>query len=154
MIPTRAKLQYDYPDPRAARWRGIQLTFVLTKFWKMENAMKPKLVAPTVIAMTLGFVNLSASAFTPSSPMGEVAPLSAAKRTIQIDAKTRYVNVTANETVRFEANGHAFALRFRGSPATTFAFVPSVFDLSQVAPAGVLDHKVTAYVAPDPLYIP
>jgi len=78
--------------------------------------------------------------------MGEVAPLSAATRTIQIDAKTKYVNVTANETVKFEANGSAFAIYFAGGL--------SAFDLNQLAPAGVLDHKVTAYVAPDPVYLP
>ena len=116
--------------------------------------MKLKLVVLAVIVMTLGLVNLSASAFTPSSPMGEVVPLSGAMHTIPIDAKTKYVNVTADETVKFEANGNAFAINFSGSPATTFALVPSAFDLNQLAPAGVLDHKVTAYVAPDPLYIP
>ena len=115
--------------------------------------MKPKLVILTVMATTLGFLNLSASAFTPSRSMGEVVPLSGAMRTIPIDAKTKYVNVTAHETVKFVANGNAFAITFSGSPATTFAFVPSVFDLNQLAPAGVLDHKVTVYVAPDPLYI-
>ena len=115
--------------------------------------MRVKLVVLTVIATTLGFLNLSASAFTPGSPMGEVVPLSAAMRTIPIDAKTKYVNVTAHETVKFVANGNAFAINFSGSSATTFAFVPSVFDLAQLAPAGVLDHKVTVYVAPDPLYI-
>ena len=115
--------------------------------------MRPKLVVSTVIAMTLGLVNLSASAFTPSS-MGEVVPLSRAMRTIPIDAKTKYVNVTAHETVKFEANGNAFAVTFSGSPATTFAFVPSMFDLNQLAPLGVLNHKVTVYVAPDPLYLP
>src|ERR1700674_2928854 len=119
----------------------------------MENVMKPKLVVPTVIALALGSLNLSASAFTPSSPIGEVVPLSGAMRTIPIDAKTKYVNVTAHETVKFVANGNAFATNFSGSSATTFAFVPSVFDLNQLAPAGVLDHKVTVYVAPDPLYI-
>src|SRR6202795_522890 len=103
----------------------------------MENAMKRKLVVLTVIAMTLGFANLSASALTPSF-MGAVAPLSGAVRTIPIDAKTKYVNVTAHETVKFEANGKAFAISFSGSSATTFAFVPSVFDLNQLAPAGVL----------------
>jgi hypothetical protein len=116
--------------------------------------MKPKLVVPIVIVMTLGFVNSSASAFTPSSPMGEVVPLSAAMRTIPIDAKTKYVNVTAHETVKFVANGNAFAVNFSGSSATAFAFVPSAFDFDQLAPAGVLDHKVTVYIAPDPLYIP
>jgi Heavy-metal resistance protein CzcE len=115
--------------------------------------MRVKLVVLTVIATTLGFLNLSASAFTPGSPMGEVVPLSAATRTVPIDAKTKYVNVTAHETVKFVVNGNAFAINFSGSSATTFAFVPSVFDLAQLAPAGVLDHKVTVYVAPDPLYI-
>ena len=115
--------------------------------------MKPKLVVLTVVALTVGFVNLSANAFMPRNPIGEVVPLSGAMRTIPINAKTKYVNVTAHETVKFVANGKAFAINFSGSPATTFAFVPSVFDLSQLAPAGVLDHKVTVYVAPDPLYI-
>ena len=119
----------------------------------MENVMKPRVVILTVIAITLGFLNLSASAFTPTSPMGKVVPLSGAMRTIPIDAKAKYVNVTAHETVKFVANGNAFAVTFSGSPATTFAFVPSVFDLNQLAPAGVLNHKVMVYVAPDPLYI-
>jgi hypothetical protein len=107
--------------------------------------MKPKLVVPIVIAMTLGFVNLSASAFTRSSLMGEIVPQLGAMRTIRIDAKTKYVNVTANETVKFEANGNAFAINF--------ASELSAFDLNQLAPAGALDHKVTVYVAPDPLYL-
>jgi len=115
--------------------------------------MKPKLVILTVMATTLGLLNLSASAFTPSRPMGQVVPLWGAMRTIPIDAKTKYVNVTAHETIKFVANGNAFAITFSGSPATTFAFVPSVFDLNQLAPAGVLNHNVTVYVAPDPLYI-
>jgi hypothetical protein len=119
----------------------------------MERVMKPKLVIPIVIAMTLGFVNFSASALAPSSPVAEVVPQLGAMRTVRIDAKTRYVNVTANETVKFEADGKAFAITFNGSPATTFAFVPSVFDLNQLAPAGALNHKVMVYVAPDPLHI-
>jgi Heavy-metal resistance protein CzcE len=116
--------------------------------------MKPKMVVLTVIAMTLGLVNLSASASTPKSPLGEVVPLSGATRTIPIGAKTKYANVTAHETVKFVANGNAFAVRFSDSPATAYAFVPSAFDFEQLAPAGVLNHKVTVYVAPDPLYIP
>jgi hypothetical protein len=85
--------------------------------------------------------------------MGEIVSLSGVMRTIPIDAKTKYVNVTAHETVKFVVNGNTFAINFSGSSATTFAFVPSVFDLAQLAPAGVLDHKVTVYVAPDPLYV-
>lgn len=115
--------------------------------------MKQKLVILTVIAMTSGFFHLSASAFTPNIPMGVAVPLSAATRTIPIDAKTKYVNVTAHETVKFLANGSAFAITFNGSSTTKFAFTPSVFDLNQLAPAGVLNHRVTVYVAPDPLYM-
>ena len=115
--------------------------------------MKPRFVVLTVIAMTLAFLNFSASAFTLGSPMGQVVPLSGATRTIPIDAKTKYINVTAHETVKFVANGNAFAIAFSGGAATTFAFVPSTFDLNQLAPAGVLDHKVTVYVGPDPLLI-
>lgn len=115
--------------------------------------MKQKLVILAAIAMTSSFFHLSASAFAPNIPMGVVVPPSLATRTIPIDAKTKYVNVTAHETVKFLANGSAFAITFNGSPATAFAFVPSVFDLNQLAPSGVLSHKVTVYVAPDPLYI-
>jgi len=107
--------------------------------------MKPKLVLFTAVAMALGFVTLPTSAFRPSF-MGEVVPLSGAVRTIPIGAKTKYVNVTAHETVRFEANGGAFAVSFAG--------VLPQFDLTLIAPPGVLDHKVTVYVAPDPLYLP
>jgi Heavy-metal resistance protein CzcE len=107
--------------------------------------MKPKPALLIAIAMTLGIVNLPAIAFTPSL-MGEVVPLSGAARTIQIDAKTKYVNVTAHETVKFEANGNAFAI--------SFSDVLPQFDLRLLAPAGVLDHRVIVYVAPDPLYLP
>ena len=112
--------------------------------------MKPKAAVLTVIAMTLGLVNLPASAFTPGS-VGEVVPTSSAMRTIPIGAETKYVTVTAHETVKFVVNGSAFAMTINGSPATTFAFVPTVFDLNELAPAGVLDHRVRVYVAPDPL---
>ena len=109
--------------------------------------MKPGLIALTVIAMTLGVMNLSASAATSStsSLKGEVVPLSGAMRTIKIDAKTTYVNVTGHETVKFETNGNAFAIRFADDLQQ--------FELNQLAPAGVIDHKVTVYVAPDPVYL-
>jgi hypothetical protein len=81
----------------------------------------------------------------PTSLLGEVAPISVATRTIPITAKTRYVNVNANETVKFETSGTPFAVNFAG--------IRSSYDLNQIAPAGALDHEVKVYVAPDPLYI-
>ena len=109
--------------------------------------MKPKLAVLTVIAMTLGFLNLSASAFAPGSPIGQVVPLSGAMRTIPVDAKTKYVNVTAHETVEFVADGNAFAMNFSGSPATAFAFVPGTgpLALSRVASFAAEPAKSTAF---------
>jgi len=96
------------------------------------------------VAVTLGLLSLSAYAFQSRNLTGELAPLSAATRTIQIEARTKYVNVTEHETVKFEAGGQAFAIRFGGEYP--------VFDLNQLAPAGALDHNVRVYVAPDPQY--
>jgi Heavy-metal resistance protein CzcE len=105
--------------------------------------MKMNLVASVAVTFTL--VSLSAYAFRSGSLTGELVPQSAATRTIQIEAKTKYVNVTEHEAVRFQANGHVFAIRFFGQSP--------VLDLNQLAPAGALDHKVRVYVAPDPLYL-
>jgi hypothetical protein len=67
-----------------------------------------------------------------------------ATRTIAIHPTTRYVNVTGGEIVRFTVGDKSFAWNFSGRPSS--------FDLSAVAPPGMLDRKVTAYVAPNPLY--
>jgi Heavy-metal resistance protein CzcE len=114
--------------------------------FELENTMNLKSALPMAISITLVFTSLSATALAPKSIVGEVAPPTAARRTISIDDKTKYVNVTGNETVKFEVSGREFAVYFSDGSA--------MFDLNQVAPAGVLNHKVTAYVAPDPLYLP
>lgn len=109
--------------------------------------MKAKLIALLIAAMTFGLGGLPASASPQSSNslLGEAVPLSAAKRTIRIDARTRYVNVTEHETIKFESNGSAFAIYFRGALYG--------FDLNRLAPPNALDHKVTVWIAPDPLYL-
>lgn len=108
--------------------------------------MKTKLIAPLIAVLTFALASLPADASPqPSNSLGEVAPLWTAKRTIRIDARTKYVNVTEHETVRFVTNGTAFAIYFRG--------LVTGFDLNKLAPAGTLDHKVTVWVAPDPLYL-
>ncbi len=77
--------------------------------------------------------------------LGAAAPVLAAERTIVIAPDTRYVNVIGGETVKFVAGDKSFAWTFDGAYSS--------FDLNQTAPAGMLDHKVTAYVAPNPLYL-
>jgi len=77
---------------------------------------------------------------------GLPAPATAAARTIEIGPDTTYVNVEGGETIRFVANGREFAWNFM------VARTVHSFDLNEVAPAGMLDHTVRAYVSPDPKY--
>lgn len=77
--------------------------------------------------------------------LGEPAPLSAATRAIVITPTTHYVNVTGGEIVKFVVGDKAFAWNFDSEFAPAFA-------LNLAAPPGMLDHKVMAYVAPNPLY--
>jgi len=74
--------------------------------------------------------------------MGMPAVVSMATRTIAIKPDTKYVNVTGGEIIRFTVGDKDFAWNFNGPLSS--------FDLARVAPA-VLDRKVTAYVAPNPL---
>lgn len=99
-------------------------------------------------------IMLSAGASSFASPLpridllGDPAPISASTRTIVISPTTRYVNVTGGETIRFIVGNQSFAWSFDGSTNV------ASFDLNRTAPAGLLDHKVTAYVAVNPLYVP
>ncbi|HJV84443.1 MAG TPA: CzcE family metal-binding protein [Noviherbaspirillum sp.] len=78
---------------------------------------------------------------------GDPAPTDAATQSIVIPPETRWVNVTGGDTVKFVVGEKAFAWTFN------VARTVNSFDLSRVAPPGVLDHHVEAYVAPDPKYI-
>jgi hypothetical protein len=78
---------------------------------------------------------------------GDPAAPSAAQRTIVINPNTKYVNVEGGEVVRFVAEGKEFAWNF------FVAKTVSSFRLNEVAPPGMLDHEVRAYVSPDPRYI-
>lgn len=78
----------------------------------------------------------------PGYLLGQAAPSSQAARTVVITPSTRYVNVVEGEVVTFVANGTPFTWNFDCPPGT------SSFPLNRVAPAGVLDHAVTAYVQP------
>ena len=80
----------------------------------------------------------------PVALLGNPAPPDTATRTIAIHPTTRYVNVTGGEIVLFTVGDKSFAWNFSGRPSS--------FDLSVVAPPGMLDRKVTAYIAPNPLY--
>ena len=110
--------------------------------------MKTKSYIPAIVALTLSFSALSSMAATPDELLGDPVPAAApAQRTIAITPDTKYVNVEGGQTVRFDVGGQTFAWNFDGSVTV------GSFDLNRVAPPGLLDHPVTAYVSPNPLYM-
>jgi hypothetical protein len=108
--------------------------------------MKTKLLVPAVLASALSLTALSSIAAAPLKLLGDPAPETAAERTIRITPDTKYVNVDGGQVVRFDVGGRTFTWNFDTAQTVTS------FDLNQVAPPGLLDRAVTAYVAPNPLY--
>lgn len=83
----------------------------------------------------------------PVSFFGDPAPNAAATQTIVIAPDTKWVNVTGGDTVKFVVDDKSFAWAFNVATGV------SNFDLSRVAPPGMLNRRVDAYVAPDPKYM-
>ncbi|PFH10452.1 heavy-metal resistance protein CzcE [Collimonas sp. PA-H2] len=105
--------------------------------------MNPKLLIPAIAAATL----CAACSLPPRIDLlGDPAVVTAATRTIVITPDTSYVNVTGGEIIRFVVGDKSFAWNFDGADYL------EKFDLNQTAPPGMLDHKVIAYVAANPLY--
>ncbi|GGI21546.1 CzcE family metal-binding protein [Oxalicibacterium faecigallinarum] len=77
---------------------------------------------------------------------GSPAPSAAAQRTIVITPETRWVNVEGGEVINFVVGDKMFAWDFY------VGFTVSHFDLNLVAPPGILQQRVTAYISPDPRY--
>jgi hypothetical protein len=78
---------------------------------------------------------------------GTPAPSNAADLTMAIGPNTKYINVEGGKIVRFIVAGQSFAWHFMLARSIDH------FDLKEVAPAGMLDHSVIAYVTADPRYI-
>jgi hypothetical protein len=70
-------------------------------------------------------------------------------RTVVVTPRTRWVNVTGGETIRFvfpqADEAQSFVWRFDTTRATSF-------DLGEIAPQGALDRELRVYVAADPAY--
>ncbi len=112
--------------------------------------MKP--LFRSIAVLTLSAASLSAgAALKPSDLFGERAQApsperaivtAVAERTITITGDTKWVNVNHYEVIRFASSGSEFTWYFDGMAQ------PRPFDLSEIAPAGFVDHSVTVYVAP------
>ena len=82
----------------------------------------------------------------PVELLGNPATVGTGVKILVITPQTRHVNVTGGEVIDFKVGDKAFAWHFFVAPTV------SAFDLQRVAPPGILDHSVIAYVAPDPRY--
>lgn len=99
-----------------------------------------------VLSATTGSVLFAAllsscSTTVPSDRLGSAAPPSAAMYEIAIGPETRHVNVLRDDIVTFVVGSKSFTWSFNDPQ-----FWP--VELSRVAPAGVLDHAVIAYISP------
>jgi hypothetical protein len=114
-----------------------------------------KLLAPSIAALTLSAASLSAVASLKFADVyGEPAQASSreraiisavANRTIGIDGKTKWVNLTHYDVIRFVSGDREFTWYFDGLAQ------PGPLDLREFAPAGFVDHRVTVYVLPSAL---
>jgi len=98
------------------------------------------LAAPTPVPSA----ELLASRDPGTDLLGSAATVSMVTRRIVIKPETGYVNVTGGEVIRFDVGAKSFVWNFNGTRSS--------FDLGLIAPAGLLVRKVTAYVAPNPMY--
>jgi len=106
--------------------------------------MKSPLLLTALLAATL----TAGAAQQPISFLGNAAPAQAKPdRVIVLTDATRYINVTGGQTVRFVAGDRSFAWTFENGSAHL-----APFDLERIVPKDVLHHRVTAYVADNPLY--
>ncbi|MBC7702412.1 MAG: CzcE family metal-binding protein [Rhodoferax sp.] len=62
-------------------------------------------------------------------------------------SNTERVDVTGGESIKFTVGGQSFAWKFDGSPGVNRV------DLKRIAPVGLLDRSVIAYVAPNEVHI-
>lgn len=110
------------------------------------------LIATTMAMATVALAPAQAEVRRPSfSPTMDTMPMPAqaqTDRTIDITPQTQWVNVKRLETVRFvnHVNGDTKTFTWQ---VPAHALKPS--SLSDIAPAGFVEHPVTVYVTPSRL---
>lgn len=113
--------------------------------------MKTRLLLPVLLAATLcaaGSAAFASGFEQPASFRGNAVPTGAAvDQVIVITDATRHVNVTGGSTVRFVIGDQSFTWCFQNGTAHVIPF-----DLAQIAPKGLVNHRITTYVSDNPLY--
>ena len=106
----------------------------------MTGAVVAALLSGSALAEPVGLDTLLGEPAAADVPVDKV---------IMIEPGTRWVNVTQDETVKFIVHVNSGAEK---SFAWHFTSPRFAVDLSQIAPQGMIDHSVVAYLASDPLY--
>jgi hypothetical protein len=117
-------------------------------FDSKEHAMMPRLYSLAVTALLLVSALVSGCGTEPRIDfLGAPGTAAAATQTIVITPSTKSVNVTGGDIVNFIVGDKSFAWAFNVASSV------SSFDLNRVAPPGMLEREVRAYVARDPKYM-
>lgn len=113
------------------------MTQNLIRHFALIAAAAAALVAQPAIPQTTGKESLHGSPVSSDGPVNKV---------IRIDANTRSVNVTQDDIVKFVVNGPG------GEKAFAWQFITrsNAVDLGKIAPAGMVDRVIYAYVGPNP----
>jgi len=102
------------------------------------NTLKNTLFALTIATATLGAAH--------AADYGQTVDNHFSQRVVNLDADTKYVNVTNGDTVQFVQQGKTFTFHFDTYPNVTEV------DLKKIAPSGFDAGAVEVYVASNPLY--
>lgn len=110
--------------------------------------MKIRLLLPPLVLAVATLIGAPAGqAAALRDLLGEPAPLASATRTVTIGSNTKYVKVTSGEVVKFVVGDKEFAWSFDTNIGDRG------FDLSQIAPPGVVTQPVRTYLVRDPSYV-
>jgi hypothetical protein len=113
-----------------------------TDFSSSEGTVKRTMLGMTVVTSILCATAMPSVAGTGRIDLlGSPAPATVADYTVHIAPETRYVNVKLGDTVKFVAGGKEFTWSFDSENVWAV-------DLAQIAPAGMLERGVIAYVSP------
>ncbi len=116
--------------------------------------MKNRLLAAAFVAFTAcAATNAPAFAWGSLPPvdlLGQQVDDTAATQIVVIHPHTKWANIESGQIVRFIIDGktgtRTFTWAFNNSQSITS------FDLNRVTPPGLLEHRVTVYLTPDPKY--
>ena len=96
--------------------------------------------------MAVASLSLTFCASASDNLLGQSEPVDQVTKTVVIGPETTFVNVDRGDVVKFVVGDKSFAWSFN-SPTNI-----SEVTLNQVAPAGMLDHTVRAYIKRLPVY--